>query len=157
MKTFLTIVLVIIFIWVLAYFIFDHRSFTFTANIDGNAFNANRGKVVYTSGRLKISAFHAAADTPLVVIDLNAVKTGTYLLNDDDPAAGNVAAYFIHKTVFATNSKTTGSVTITKFDLEEKKFSGIFAFQCIQVVPVGPKIINVTNGVFEDMPLVDQK
>ncbi|MGD0591166.1 MAG: DUF6252 family protein [Bacteroidota bacterium] len=157
MKTFLTIVLVIIFILALVYIIFDHKSFTFTADIDGSTFDGNRAKVIYTSGRLKISAFHAAADSPLVVIDLNATKTGTYLLNDDNSATGNVAVYFAKKNVFASNSRFTGSVTITKFDLEEKEVSGTFAFQGVQVVPPGLKVVNVTNGEFENLPIGNRK
>jgi len=124
MKTFSTIVLIVILILALIYLIFGNNSSTFTADIDGGVFKADRGGARYRSGRLNISALHAAPDTTAVIIDLKATEVGTYLLNDDNPETGNVAAYYVGKNVFASTSRFTGSVTITKLDMEEKKVSG---------------------------------
>jgi len=153
MKTFYTIALIILCIGALIYFVYTSTVPAFTADIDGIVFKADGWGASYSAGRLKINGRHAAPDTTYVMIDLNAAKVGTYLLNDDDPATGNVAAYFIGKTVFATTRRFTGSVAITELDLEGKKVSGTFAFQGVQVVPQGPTVVNVTDGEFKRIPI----
>jgi hypothetical protein len=153
MKTVSTVALILLSIVAIIYFIYDYNSFTFKADIDDVAFKGDRGGAHYESHVLQIAAVHDAPETLKVVIVLNASKVGTYLLNDDPPRTGNVAMYGIGGTVFASTNGFTGSTTITKLDLEEKKLSGTFAFRAVQVSPQGSKVVNVTNGVFEDIPI----
>jgi len=152
MKTFSTIVLVVIFILVLIYFIFGN-SYSFTADIDGSAFKADRGGASYRSGRLVISVGNAGPDSTQVMLYVNATKVGTYLFNDDNLQTGNIALYSIGngKIIFTSTSSFTGSVTI--LDLDKKKVSGTFVFRAVQVQPYGSRVVNVTNGAFEDVPI----
>jgi hypothetical protein len=154
MKKYSIIVLVVIIINVLLFFILG-RTFTFTADIDGNAFNADRSIAVYTSGRFQIMGTQTTPDTASVIIVFNATKVGTYLLNGDNIETGNSAYYYFRgkSNGFVTDSSNIGNVTITKLDLEEKKVSGTFIFRAIQFVTTGSKVINVTNGVFKDIPI----
>jgi hypothetical protein len=134
------------------YFISGNSS-NFTADIDGSVFKGNQGIARYASGRLKIVAEHATPEKTQVLIVLNATKVGTYLLNSDNIKTENFAAYYIGNNVFATTSRFSGSITITKLDLDEKEVSGTFTFQAVQVQPPGSKVINFTNGAFKDMPI----
>ncbi len=131
----------------------------FEAAVDGIALNAASARAKYSASRLSIDCVQFEPDTAIIVIDINANGPGTYLCDADDPRTGNAAAYYppSHKgdsidTVLATNSRSTGTVTITKFDLETGRVSGSFEFQGSQVVPPGSKVVNV-KGSFEDVPI----
>jgi hypothetical protein len=153
MKTLTTIVLIILVLVGVVYFLYDTSIPRFTADVDGMAFKADGLGGKYTPGRLNLFGMMITPDTTVVSLDVNATKAGTYLLNDDDPQKGNAGVYFRSKTVFASTSKYTGSVTITKFDLENKEFSGAFEFHAVQVYPEGTRVIHVTNGAFKNAPI----
>ena len=154
MKKYFIIALVVIIILALIIVIHDYFfTPTFTANIDGNSFKGNRGIVICKSGKLVISV--GASDTAYFRIFMNATKVGTYLINDGNTETDGFAEYCIGENIFTSTSKFAGSVTITKLDLEKKKVSGTFVFRVMQVKPPGSKVINITNGVFEDIPIKD--
>jgi hypothetical protein len=156
MKMFSTIVIVLFVILAIIYVVYLYISPTFTADIDGQVFEGDRGGAAsYTSGKVQIGAQYIDPDTTHLIILLNATKVGTYLLNDDNAETGNFGAYYIGNKVFASTSRFTGSVTITRLDLEKKKISGTFEFRAVQVVPPGSKVINITNGVFKDVPIAN--
>ena len=155
MKKYFIIVLVVIII-VLFFLILGHRFTSFTADIDGTTFNADRSIAVYTSGRFQIMGTRTAPDTASVLFVFNATKVGTYILNGSNFETGNVAYYHFRgkPNGFITDSSNIGNVTITKLDLEEKEVSGTFMFRAIQFDTTGSKVINVaivTNGVFKDV------
>jgi hypothetical protein len=159
MKKFFTIVLVIIVILALAYYFYISNSGIVTAEIDGHAFKTNKCGYLYSPGKLYIIAEQDAPEKITIWTNLNVTEVGTYSLNADNARifGGNSAALFIGETMFAFNTSLTGSFTITKLDLEEKKVSGTFAFRAIQFQPPESKIVNITNGKFEDIPIGQQK
>jgi hypothetical protein len=154
MKKYFIIGFVVIIMIVLFFLILGHRFTSFTADIDGVTFNADRSIAVYTSGRFQIMGTQTTVpDTVSVIIVFNATKVGTYMLNDDNIETGNGAYYHFRGKPkgFITDSNNIGNVTLTKLDLEEMKVSGTFIFRAIQFDTTGSKIINVTNGVFKDV------
>ena len=153
MKTFSTIALVVLTIVAVVYIIYNNNEPKFTADIDGGLFKADRVGAHYTSGRLNITAVHAVTDTPIVAINVKAAKIGTYLLNDDNPETGNLAVYFVRKTVFASTSRFTGTITFTELDMEKMEVSGTFAFQAVQVYPQASTLVSITDGVFKNIPI----
>lgn len=153
MKTFYTIVLVVLTIFAIAYIIYTSNEPKFTADIDGSVFKADRVGAHYTSDRLNITAIRAVTDTPIVAINVKAKKIGTYVLNEDNPETGNLAVYFVRKTVFASTSRFTGTITFTELDMEKMEVSGTFAFQAVQVYPQASTVVSVTDGVFKNIPI----
>jgi hypothetical protein len=133
------------------------KLYTFEAEADGVPLKIYYGaNANYTGGRLSINAVQFKPDTVIIAIDLNVKGPGTYICDSDDPKTGNVGAYFpkYHEAaVFATTSRSPGTVKITEFDLEAEKISGSFQFNALQVQPPGTKVIDV-RGTFEDLPVV---
>lgn len=86
----------------------------------------------------------------------NITGPGTYQLNQNTAVYPNESAsyaHFVRRRVrpmeeWITNSQLGGSVTITKFDPENKIISGIFEFQAANILG-GSAPITVTDGRFD--------
>jgi hypothetical protein len=153
MKTFFIIIFIVLILAAFAYLYNTIGGTNFKADIDGKAFRPNKMNAAYSSGRLHIFAVYIYKDTTLMTIDLNASKEGTYALNEDNMETGNVGAYLTREVSFSTNSRYTGSVTITELDLDNKKVSGTFEFNAVQIYPPGSKVIKFTDGELKNFPI----
>ena len=169
MKTFSTIILVIIFILAIVYFIFGYNSYTFTAEVDGVSVEGSRSTAKYSNGLLRIFTVLKGEDKGIIII-INALKPGVYSLNEGGQGlTGNHGQYAVTKsadvtmanatmensTTFLTSYHYTGKCQITTLDLTDKKVSGTFEFEAAQLTSsgYGPRVVHITKGIFEDIPI----
>jgi hypothetical protein len=169
MKTFSTIVLVIICILAVIYFLSKGNSFTFTAEVDGVSVEGSRSVAKYSDGLLRVFTVLKGEDKGIIII-INASKPGVYSLNEGGHGlTGNHGQYASTKsadvtmanatmensTTFLTSDHYTGKCQITTLDLTNKKVSGTFEFEAAQLTSsgYGPRVVRITKGIFEDIPI----
>jgi hypothetical protein len=169
MKTFSTIILVVICILAVLYFLFDGSSFTYTAEVDGVSIEGSRSTAKYSNGLLRIFTVLKGEDKGIIII-VNASKPGVYSLNEaGSDLTGNHGQYAVTKSAdvkmanatpensstYLTSYQYTGKCQITTLDLTNKKISGTFEFVAAQLTSsgFGSQVVRITKGIFEDIPI----
>jgi hypothetical protein len=156
MKNHSVVVLMIICIFGLIFTACERNLFTFNAKIDGTPFDVD-GTVARFSGRwIDIDAVQSGREPKMILFHIDAVSTGTYKLESENETIGSMAAYHTGSYLYSTNSRFTGEVKITVFDMVERKISGSFKFQAVQIKPAGSRVVNV-EGSFEDVPIKEER
>ena len=164
MKTFSTVILIIIFLYGLFYFFYVRNPYTFTAEIDGYSVEAWAATATYANDQLHILAGlkdpTGKAKKNMIYIYVIASKPGTYMLSDDQRYnGGNNAGYSYgdkpNQVSFITSSRYTGNIEITELDVTNKKVSGTFAFTAIEILPsgLGTRVAQITEGNFSNIPI----
>ena len=113
----------------------------------------------YGDGTLLITASNYASspkESEMEIYLYNVKDTGTYIVNDNTVHYPRPAANFMYfeerkltpTETWITNSKYTGTVTISKLDTQNKIVAGTFSFDAISV-GMDPKTLKVTDGRFD--------
>jgi hypothetical protein len=157
MKTFSTIVLVIIFILALIYYFYGSEAFTFTAEVEGIPVEAKDAGVINSGDRLKILIELKDPIQKIIELDCPS-KPGVYSL-DSYKENENRGGYSIGNTqdrdLFVTNSQCTGRIEITTIDVSLKKVSGTFEYAAVQVFQdhFGTRVVHIAKGAFKDIQI----
>ena len=141
---------------------------TFGARINGEMWGPMKLGVIntpvlearyYGDGTLLITASNYASspkESEMEIYLYKVTEPGTYQVNDNTAHYPRPAANFMYfeerkftpTDTWITNSKYTGTVTITKLDTENKIVAGTFSFDAMSI-GMNPKELRVTDGRFD--------
>lgn len=154
--------LIIILVAGLIYFFYFWKPY-FSAEVDGFSVDAWGAAATYKNNQLHILAGlkESIGKKPGVIyIYVIASKLGEYSLYDDHRYnGGNNAGYSYgdkqNRTSFITTSQHTGKIKITELDTTNKKVSGTFEFNAVEVSSrgYGTRIAQITEGAFNNIPI----
>jgi hypothetical protein len=157
MKKVSIIVLILILVGAVVYYFSNTKEYTFTGEVDGVSFDAAYAYATYTANAMEIDAAQRSSKgIEMITINIHCSSTGSFTLNSESLESGGIAEYSFGKTkksltVFATNSSSTGRVTISALDLNAKKVSGTFEYRAVEIIS-GSRAVKV-KGSFEDVPI----
>jgi hypothetical protein len=124
-----------------------------TATVDGKPYYSCAITVVNTNLNCWISTNdgRSTLSRKYTLLGLNfPPAVGTYYFGNST-ASGNFQIGFINGNAYMTDTLSTGSITVTKYDQAAKLASGTFSFSCTELN--GTTIKQVTNGEFKDVKL----
>jgi len=129
---------------------------TLTATVNGTTFTTPAYAQILVPGRLDIYPGVSTTDSLLVSIFIAGTSTGTYTLNSTQGSLqnGNEGEFYHSNatntsfTEYWTDTTHTGTVTITKWDMTAKQFSGTFSFNAVQFHPSATGATVSVSGSF---------